>query len=82
MDKEILEKIENPIVKRALRKRYGNFMFNYGDTHRDGVHTESTRETEKPKKGGKPFKDGTYYESFLYKDYQEYSDHDDWSSSY
>ena len=48
MNKELLEKIENLIVKQALQHRYAGFMFNYGDADekiysdtQDRNHSES-----------------------------------------
>jgi len=74
INKKILENAENPIVKRALKKRCSNFMFNYGDVHHDGPSTTSEREKEKTwnrKRGeGKWDEDGytEYNESLLYKE--------------
>jgi hypothetical protein len=75
MDKEILEKIENPIVKRAIEKRCGGFMFNYGD-HKEGratgVHGVGEWYTEAGKTGYKE-----YCEGFLYKEAYSSKDYND-----
>jgi len=45
MNEDILQNIENPIVRRALEQRCGGFMFNYGDSkkHTDnGYYNEYT----------------------------------------
>lgn len=44
INKEILENIENPIVKKALQKRCASFMFNYGDSdeHSDINHVDKS----------------------------------------
>lgn len=41
MNKEEIEEIENPIVRRALQRRCADFMFNYGDYEEyGGTHVD------------------------------------------
>lgn len=67
--KEIIEKVDNLIIRKALNKRIGRFMFNYGD-EASGRHTDELK-SDSPKKYNdawkKPYKD--------HKDYTEYNDY-------
>ncbi len=67
MKQEELEKIENPIVRKALKNRSRNFMFKYGD----GNHTEHTEHTE-AKYDDTPTH--TDYSETNYREHSEYTD--------
>ena len=68
IDKEILENIENLIVKKALQKRCADFMFNYGDGGGEERHTDSL-------KPGSPRR----YNDAWKKPYEDHTDHSDYS---
>lgn len=44
MKKENLEKIKNPIIKKALSKRCADFIFNYGDKESHEDHNDKYSE--------------------------------------
>ncbi len=63
-----LDKIENPIVRRALQQRMHEFMFNYGDGTGGGPpHRDSTTTTDFPE----------HSDYNKYGDYSERSGHSD-----
>lgn len=84
MDREEIKKIENPIVRRALGTRCGDFMFNYSDSGH--THSDSSGYDEYRRQSGhsEGYSDDSYYtqrsgHKDFYRDeaYSERSSHTD-----
>jgi hypothetical protein len=77
------DKIENPNLKKVLRLRCNEFMFNYGDT--GSKHSESPFGHSEYRGGGSGFSNPTpegHTESAYHRDEIQYSDYSERSGHY
>ena len=91
MKKEIMNKIENPIVRRAFKKRKGDFIFNYSEENKTYLagtsHSDHTVYGDYSERSGHSDctagrKKGDGYHVDKTTRYDDYSDYDIWSDFY